>query len=199
MASELAISTDSGLTLRVLLYKSDYTIWNGTAFVAYSGPDLDSYKITATDVTGRGDYTATMPAVAAGRYTFQFIDNSDDTLVGGGVIDWDGTSEVSATEYYADINFTRDSATQDEYTVQWYRNGSPITSGITSPTIQVVNRADGSDLVASTSMTAISDTGALKYDAPDEKQTRGQACLVVVTASIDGATRTWRRVLGRDA
>lgn len=99
--------------------------------------------------------------------------------------------------YDADIDFRRDGA-GDEYTVCWFRDGVPVTSGITSAQIQVVKRADGTDLIAATNMTEIGSTGAYKYNA-STLQTAGESYVVVVTATIDGATRTARLVRGRDA
>jgi len=113
-----------------------------------------------------------------------------------------GTFGASAQAvYHADVNYTKDrTSLTDEYTVIWYKNGIPQTSGITSPTIKVVNRGDGSDLVAQTSMTQVGSTGAYKYDAvSSERQSSGNAYLIVVTASIDSGTRTFYRVVGRDS
>ncbi len=107
-----------------------------------------------------------------------------------------------ASIYAAQIDFSDDEAnTQDEYSVQWFKNGAPVTSGITSPTIQVIKRADGTDLVAAAAMTEIGSTGAYKYDATAEANriSAGEAVVVQVQATIDGATRTWRRMLSRDS
>lgn len=100
--------------------------------------------------------------------------------------------------YDADIDFRKDTSA-DEYTVCWFRDGVPVTSGITSPTIQVVKRSDGTDLVASTAMTEIGSTGAYRYNESSNRQDSGEAYIVVVTATIDGATRTARLSRGRDA
>jgi hypothetical protein len=104
----------------------------------------------------------------------------------------------SADVYHADIDFTRDqSNTQDEYTVKWLKNGIP-QSTVTGATIQVVSR-DGSDLIASTAMTDVGG-GLLTYDATGaERQTQGEAVEVVVTATVNAATRTFSRLLGRDS
>ena len=107
-----------------------------------------------------------------------------------------------ASIYVAQIDFSDDEAnTQDEYSVQWFKNGAPITSGVTSPTIQVIKRADGTDLVASVAMSEIGSTGAYKYDATAEANriTDGEAVVVQVQATIDGSTRTWRKLVSRDA
>lgn len=105
-----------------------------------------------------------------------------------------------ASIYAAQVDFSDDEAnTTDEYSVQWFKNGAPVTSGITTPTIQVIKRADGTDLVASASMTQIGSTGAYKYDEATNRVTSGEAVVVQVQATIDGATRTWRRMLSRDS
>jgi len=104
--------------------------------------------------------------------------------------------------YPADIQCTIDAANgKDEYTVQWFRNGSPVVSGVTVPLIQVVKRAEGTDLIASTAMTQIGSTGAYKYDATTsgERNTAGEAVLVHVSATINGSTRTWRKLITRDS
>lgn len=106
-----------------------------------------------------------------------------------------------ANVYAAQIDYVDDDGNEvDEFTVQWFRNGAPVTSGITSPTIQVIKRADGTDLVAATSMTQIGTTGAYKYDESTaaNRISAGEAVLVQVQATIDGAARTWRKVVGRD-
>lgn len=102
--------------------------------------------------------------------------------------------------YPADIGFTiDDSNSRDEYTVVWFRNGAPVTSGITVPTIQAIKRANGTDLIPSSVMTQIGSTGAYKYDAvTTERTTAGEAVVVVVSATINAATRTWRKVVTRD-
>ena len=114
-----------------------------------------------------------------------------------------GTVGASLADIYAaQIDLSDDEAnTQDEYSVQWFKNGAPVTSGITSPTIQVIKRAGGSDLVAQDAMTQIGSTGAYKYDATDEANriSAGEAVVVQVQATIGGSTRTWRKVVSRDS
>jgi hypothetical protein len=80
------------------------------------------------------------------------------------------------------------------------KNGVRQTSGITVPTIQVVKRATGTDLIASTTPTQIGTTGSYKHDATGAARlTAGEAVLVVVTATIDGSTRSFSKLIGRDS
>lgn len=105
---------------------------------------------------------------------------------------------AQASIYVADIFMIKDSS-QDEYTIQWFKDGAPVTSGITSPTIQVVKRSDGTDLIASTALTQIGATGSYKYDATTTARLAdGDSAVAVVSATIDAGTRTWRRVVGKD-
>lgn len=114
------------------------------------------------------------------------------------VTQWTG---VATTDLYtADVAFTRDQAnTKDEYTVTWFKNGVRVTSGITSPTIQVVKRVDGTDLVASVAMTQIGTTGSYKYDEATNRVTVGEAVVVIVGGTIDGSARSFARVISRDS
>lgn len=102
--------------------------------------------------------------------------------------------------YHADINVAVDSVVpQDEYTVTWFKNGARLTSGITSPTIQAVKRADGTSLVGSTSMTEIGSTGSFMKNEGTNRISAGEAVLVIASAFIDSATRTFSKVISRDA
>lgn len=103
--------------------------------------------------------------------------------------------------YHADIDvvFDDDGSGVDQYTISWFKNGVPITSGITDPEIQVVKQFDATDLIAATAMTEIGSTGVQKYAASgSERVSSGDATIVIATATIDGATRTFRENNGRD-
>ncbi len=112
------------------------------------------------------------------------------------------TVELADSEdvYWANVHFTRDETnSKDEYEVIWIKNDQPITSGITNAKIQVIKRADGTDLIAETAMLQIGSTGAQKYDEPANRLTTGEAAVAIVSATIDAATRSWRHVVGRDS
>lgn len=102
--------------------------------------------------------------------------------------------------YTADVELNLDEGNeQDEWTVVFWKNGVPIDSGVTTVQIQVRNRADGTDLIAASNMTEISTTERWKYDATlTERTAAGEAVLARVTATIDGATRTFEHVHWRD-
>lgn len=114
--------------------------------------------------------------------------------------DMDTVVLAVADLYHADIQLTIDGAnTRDEYTVRWFKNGQRVTSGITVPTIQVVNRADGTDLVASTAMTQIGTTGSYRYDEATNRITNGEAVEMIAGATIDGAPRSFSKIGARDS
>jgi hypothetical protein len=111
------------------------------------------------------------------------------------------TLAASEDVYPAILKLVVDGANDaDEYTVQWFNNTTPVSSGITVPTIRVIKRADGTDLIATSVMTQIGSTGAYKYNAiTTERVTAGEDVIAEVRATIDGSVRIWREVLGRDA
>lgn len=122
------------------------------------------------------------------------IDDLLDTEVAAIKAKTDLISEI----YHADIDLRIDDANdRDDYRVIWWKDGARITSAITLPTIQVIKQ-DNSDLIAETAMTANSYT--FTYRAEDaERLTPGQSVEVLVTATINGGTRTFSAVLGRDS
>ena len=106
----------------------------------------------------------------------------------------------SDTLYHADIQLTVDNAnTKDEWTITWFRNGVRITTGITLAKIQLVKRADGTNLLAATSMTQIGTTGSYKYDDAVNRITAGEAVLAIATATIDGQPRAFAKLITRDS
>lgn len=116
-----------------------------------------------------------------------------------------GTTQTAAdlglNIYTARIWQNKDtSVPQDEYTVVWYKNNIRVTSGITSPTIEIIKRVDGTDLLAATTMTQVGTTGSYKYDATGSNRlTDGESAIIVVAATIDGSAREYSEVFGRDA
>lgn len=101
--------------------------------------------------------------------------------------------------YHAKVWVIKESTTTDHYAVVFFKNGQPVTAGITSPTIQVIKASDGTDLIASTALTEVGSLGIYKKDESTNKMTAGAVYFAKVTASIDGSTRTWLQQIGRDS
>lgn len=103
--------------------------------------------------------------------------------------------------YFADVHVNRDDAnSKDEWTVAWTKNGVAVTSGITLASLQLIKRADGTDLLAETAMTEVGATGVFKCDATGGARINdGEAVIAIARATIDGDERQRRVVLSRDA
>jgi hypothetical protein len=111
--------------------------------------------------------------------------------------------QATATDiYFSDIQLDKDSAnSKDEWTASWFKNSVPVTGVLTSPTLQVVKRSDGSSLIPATGMTAVGTLGGVvKYDESltANRTTLGESYIAVVNATIDGSAQTFRKVVGRD-
>jgi hypothetical protein len=107
--------------------------------------------------------------------------------------------DTQLTIYFADVKLNRDGThSTDEYNIQWFKNGAPATlveaGAITAPKITVISRA-GATLVSSQSLTEVSSgLGSYKYDATSgSRATAGDAVLVIVSATIGGATRSFAK------
>lgn len=160
------------------------------ALVEQSSPELGVFKKVLDSSTW-----------SDGWYKTVIYDSTDDSISVDLFFVKNGREVDSASDldvYHADIQFNKNSTT-DQYTVTWFKNGIRITSGITSPTLQVVNRSDGTDLIAATSMTQIASTGMYKLDTTSSRQTVGVAYPVIAAATIDGSSRSFSWILGRDA
>lgn len=93
-----------------------------------------------------------------------------------------------------------DGGVTDRWIICWFKNGAPVTAGITTPTIRVVKASDGSDLIAAgTVMTQIGTTGAYTYAEAVNRIVDGVAYFVECKATIDGQLRESRRPIGRDS
>lgn len=122
-------------------------------------------------------------------------------LVGGRMDSHVGAAAAAFDVYQAKVElFDDDGGTTDRYAVVWFKNGAPVTSGITSPLIHVYAVANGADLIASTAMTQIAATGTARYSATGaERIVDGAAYLAHVTATIDGSARESYAPVGRDS
>lgn len=192
---------------RLLTAGTNIVLAKGTGVTGFNDPtaaaNATAVRSELTTELGRIDAAVSTRLATAGYTTPPTAAAIADAVTDEAVADHVTAGTVGAqlaSIYAAQIDFSDDEAnTQDEYSVQWFKNGAPVTSGITSPTIQVIKRADGTDLVASAAMTQIGSTGAYKYDEATNRITSGEAVLVQVQATIDGSARTWRKVISRDS
>lgn len=101
--------------------------------------------------------------------------------------------------FWAEVEYRRDDTqSQDEYAVTWFRDSEiQYAADVGSPTIEV-EKMDGTTLVSSTAMTEVGSYGTCKHTETTNRQQTGDSYKVVVTASIDGATRTHVETVGRD-
>jgi hypothetical protein len=140
MANELIINYPTGATLYALLFDATGQVWNGSAFAAPASGSWTSYDIAMTEVaTATGVYRASMPAAAAGTYTFvvrkQAGGSPDvaDIAVGPGIIKWTGTAEeTAATAAVAVWASTTRRLTSTASTVTDTVNGTDITVSLTA-------------------------------------------------------------------
>src|SRR3972149_6972605 len=92
-----------------------------------------------------------------------------------------------------------DTGTNDRYLVTFFKNGEPITSGITSPTIRVIKASDGTDLIAVTALSEIGSLGMYQKAEATNRVVDGSGYVAKVQATIASATRTWLQPIGRDS
>ena len=96
--------------------------------------------------------------------------------------------------YWVEFEFIGGSTTDKYRGARWIKNGIRVTSGVTSPTIQVIDCDDGTDLIAETAMSEAGSSELFYYDATGSGlTTAGTAYKAVFTATIDGATRTYEQ------
>jgi hypothetical protein len=115
-----------------------------------------------------------------------------------GAIDDDAVA-ADMDAYHAKVWVVKESTTTDHYAVAFFKNGQPVTIGITSPTLQVIKASDGTDLIPSGALTEVGSLGIYKKDEGTNKMVGGAIYFAKVTATIDGSTRTWLQQVGRDS
>tara|TARA_Y100000310_G_scaffold340705_1_gene437442 strand:+ start:429 stop:1055 length:627 start_codon:yes stop_codon:yes gene_type:complete len=173
------------------------------AFETIDADNWDEYVVTLFEQAGTQIYYADEPAGLDRHVEYDLLFYEQGR--GGSIVDPGdqnvgvGVLHVRADLYHADIRIAIDDVNfRDEYTITWFKNGVRITSGITSPTIQVIRRSNGTDLISSTAMTEIGSTASYKYDESTNRITAGEAVVGVVSATIDGLSRSFAAVLNRD-
>lgn len=215
------ISGLTGLKAQILAVDAENTsgydgyVWDGSGLVNPTGITsaaivsgmLSLTEISSNDSYGLGLYTPspTWPTGLSTSLTYevrvyQNPTYCNETPIGEQLDPTQYQLSKIVDVYHADIDLSVDAANSaDEYTVVWFKNGIRITSGITNAVIQVINRSDGSDLISETSMTEVGSIASYKYTTTTKKITAGEAVIMVVSATIDGSTRSFARTTSRDS
>jgi hypothetical protein len=160
--------------------------WMGTKIPAPTNPgfplvDLAIWNSAAVPnnlISGRVD--ASVGAVAANAIT-------------------DAGVAADMDSYAAKLWMNKEGADVDKYGCVWFKNGQPVLSGVTSPTIQVFKASDGTDLIAVTAMTEVGSHHVFKKEETTNKTAPGDMYWAKVQATIDGSTRTWLQPVPRDS
>lgn len=135
---------------------------------------------------------AVLNALVSGR-----MDSSVGAVAANAITDASVSTDMDS--YTAKVWVTKQGTTQDEYSVTFYKNGTPIESGITSPLIDYVKKlTDGSILVNDATLTEQSN-GDYYYVEATNKLVAGKAYISRVTATIDGSTRIMKQNVSRDS
>lgn len=103
--------------------------------------------------------------------------------------------------YYADIKQYYDfTNTRDEYSVNWFRGNAGLGSGVvTNSRISVYNTSNGTPVFENASLDYVGVlVGTLRYNDGVNMLTAGEPYNAVVSGTIDGVTRVWQKVIGRN-
>jgi hypothetical protein len=181
VAGDVKIKKDTGAAANVT---------NLPAAVVMGNTALWDFDITATEMEGKK-----IEITVADSATKAVEDQAILIITVGG-----DTAEHDVEAYQCKVwMFSDDAASTDRYGVAFFKNTEPHVTGITSPTIQVFKWSDGTDLIASTALTQIGSTGTYRKDEASNRITAGAGYMAKITATIDGASRTWLQPIGRDS
>jgi len=187
----------------------------GVAIDGDTGIAIASSNAQGVTITGNTIGLACVGLAGAGLY----VDGSTSDILGNitGSIDTvnNGVTLASSEDvFFARISAIIDASnSQDEYSVTFYHNDEPIDSGdigsssssgeagtfVNNVYIRVIKRSDGTDLIASSLMDEVGDSGSFKYDEATNRLTEGEAAIVEISADINGSPMTWREWVGRDS
>lgn len=157
-------------------------------------------ETTLATVQERTDRLPDIPAATGDAMTLAPNAITAATIAAGAIADAALSADLDS--YGARVEIIDDDGAEtpaDRYCVTWMRNQEMLTTGVTDANIRVVNMADGTDLVAETALDAVDDTGAYQYAETTNRIVDGAAYMVLVTATIAAATRTWPHFIGRDS
>lgn len=111
-------------------------------------------------------------------------------------------NDFGSNLYYANIKFNKDVInSRDEYTVNWFKNSRPLSSGnFTNPALTVCRTDNGTAIFANQQMTyANSSIGVVRYNDSVNLTASGESYLVIASSTIDGSSRRWEQLIGIDS
>ena len=154
----------------------------------------NSYQVW---VSGRVDGVADILPVKS-FYIKNYVDSNMVQVSGAEINGNDFYSNL----YYANIKFNKDTInSRDEYTVNWFKNNQPLSSGnFSNPALTVYNTSTGAALFSNQKLTYASlNLGVVRYNDAVNVTASGEAYLVVASSLIDGASRRWEQIIGIDS
>jgi hypothetical protein len=178
---------DSAPAYRVYETETGTAILSGTMAVLDDGNTTGFYTEQIACTTANG--------FEAGKSYSIYIAATVDAVTGGIAYSFRAAPSIYTAKVWM---FDDDSGARDRYGAVWYKDGVAVTTGITTPLIQVIKTNDA-DLVASSAMSEVGSTGILYYNEATNRMVDGAAYMVKITATIDGAARTWYQPCGRDS
>ena len=159
--------------------------------------DVNVIEVVGSTVSTIEDFKADVSDVSiTGITDVNIIEVAGTTISGTGNFQ---ASLADLDIYHSDIRLQIDgSGGRDEYSVFWFKNASRILTGVTNQIIHTVKRSSGTSLIPPTAMTEIGSTHIFKHDESINRQLTGESYIVSVSGTIDGSTRTFTRLVGRD-
>lgn len=111
-----------------------------------------------------------------------------------------GVDAINQHIYYADIKLVRDETnSQDEYSVQWFKDDRPLASSdVSNPAISVYGTRNGTPVFENQTLTFASQKGTTFYDDTALRIASGEPYLVEASGLIDSSNRSWKTIVGID-
>jgi len=195
-AGGLDLDTQIGTDVDAILVDTGTTLQGELDGIQADTEDIQT-RLPAALVSGR--MSSDVVALSGSTPAADLLELFALALSAVGQID-NGTLDTTLDTYQGHTEMLDDEAsTDDHYGHWWAKNGQPIASGITSPTIQIINAFTGADLVAQTAMSEVDSLGYYYYTEPTNRIVDGVLYLCLCKATIGGALQVWPSWIFRDS
>ena len=138
---------------------------------------------------------------ASAQHAFD-LDTAAVTVAANGIND--AALDADVDTYQAKVwLIDDDTGTNDRYVVAFFKNGQPITAGVTIPDLWVFTAAASpSDLVGTSgapqALTEVGTTETWFHNEASSRIADGTAYMARIRFTVDGSQRTWYQPIGRD-